>query len=148
MKNKINLTIILTIGLALILACGNADSNQPNMNTVPGSATDAAPVAVKAVDITKEYDENELAADAKYKGNTLSVTGKVSEIAEVMGSYQVDLEGFKKSGINLLSVKCTFAESEKGNIAKLKKGQMATLTGTGGGKTMNLYVGLNECKIK
>jgi len=37
-------------------------------------------VAVKAGQIVKEFEDNELAADAKYKGRTLEITGVVDSI--------------------------------------------------------------------
>lgn len=145
MKNNLNILFITITLLFIGLACGGA-GNQTQSSQTP--ATNEKPLEVKAVDLTKEYDQNELAADGKYKGKLLSVSGKVSEIAETFGSVTVDLEGHKESGINLLSVKCSFNDSEKGAISKLKKGQNATLTGRGDGKTANLYVGLKDCKIK
>ena len=94
--------------------------------------------------MTKDYDENELAADGKYKGKTIAVSGKVENIAETMGNVTVSLAGHDM----VKSVMCSFEESEKTNVAKLKKGQQATLVGTGDGMTMGLYVGLQKCKVQ
>jgi hypothetical protein len=157
-QNKINLVVIAAAFFFLSIACSNADKTvKTNLNstniaaeTAPrNEATpNAPPVAVKATDLTAAYDENELAADDKYKGKTLQVSGKVSNIAETLGKYTVQLEGHKKNGIGLLNVMCSFKESEKESIGKLKKGQTVTLTGVGDGKTLGFYVGLNECKIQ
>ena len=157
-QNKINSVVIAAAFFFLSIACSNADKTvKTNLNstniaaeTAPRNeaAPNAPPVAVKATDLTIAYDENELAADDKYKGKTLQVSGKVSNIAETLGKYTVQLEGHKKNGIGLLSVMCKFEQSEKESITKLKKGQAVTLTGIGDGKTLGFYVGLNECKIQ
>ncbi len=39
---------------------------------------------------------------------------------------------------------CSFDESEKSNITKLKKGQQVTVVGKGDGMTAGLYVGLGR----
>lgn len=145
MKNKINLILSLIVLIVVGLACGDGKSDTTQK---PAADPNEKPIEVKAPDLTKEYNENELAADGKYKGKLLSVSGKVSEIAETFGTISVDLEGHKESGINLLSVKCSFDDSQKEAVSKLKKGQQATVIGRGDGKTANLYVGLKECKIK
>lgn len=143
MKNQINLFLTIVLLLFIGLACGGS-ATKPTQAVDPNEK----PIDVKADALTKEYDQNELSADGKYKGKLLSVSGKVTDIAETFGTISVDLEGHKESGINLLSIKCSFADSQKDAVSKLKKGQQATLIGRGDGKTANLYVGLKDCKIK
>lgn len=145
MKNYLNILLIIAALLIVGLACGGGGTSTQNTAKVDPNEK---PIEIKAPDLTKEYDSNEVAADGKYKGKLISVTGKISDISEVLGTLTVDLEGHKESGINLLSVKCNFNDSDKESVAKLKKGQNTTLIGRGDGKTANLYVGLKDCKIK
>jgi len=151
MKNPINLIIVGGVFLALILGCSGANKNAATQVTGPAAtavnsaaAPTEKPIAVQAKALTKEYDENELAADGKYKDKMLAVSGKVSNIAETMGNVTVQLEGFNIAK----SVMCNFDETEKANVAKLKKGQQATLIGKGDGSTGGLYVGLQGCRIQ
>lgn len=157
MKNKLNLFLISCAGLFLVLACSNTSNiTKPTTNTAIATTTNSTqdvaisekPIIIKADALTKEYDENEIAADEKYKSKTLEISGKVSNIAETLGKLTVQLEGHKQNGMNLVSVMCNFDESEKATVSKLKKGQQTTLIGTGDGKTLGFYVGLNQCKIK
>lgn len=153
MKNLLNLSFALSICVFIALGCTPqsntstsnttaANTNQSN-SSAPASSTEK-PIQVQAKALTKEYDDNELAADQKYKGKTLEVSGKVSNIAETLGQITAQLEGhtFTKS------VMCSFDASEKDNVMKLKKGQIAVFVGTGDGSTGGLYVGLQNCKIK
>lgn len=144
--SAINLVIIFAIGLLVILGCSGANKNATAPDAANNSAvtTNEKPIALQAKALTKEYDENELAADGKYKGKMLAVSGKVSNISETMGSITAQLEGHQMTS----SVMCTFEESEKANVMKLKKGQQATFIGKGDGSTGGLYVGLEKCRIQ
>lgn len=150
MKNSINFPIALLILITLACACPDpkeqsttpitTDTNQNNQNPTPEEKA----IIITAKDLSKAYDENELAADEKYKGKKLEVTGSIEDIAETMGNITVSLKGHDI----LKNVMCSFPEEEKGKVAKLKKGEKTTLVGIGDGKTLSLYAGLTECKIK
>jgi len=151
-----NLLLILVI-LGFVLGCGSSSGNNSSAPTnsrestptqaAQGNGTTAseavAVITVSARDLVKAYKENELAADEKYQGKKLSVSGKVSNIATVLCTIQVDLEGR-----DFVTVKCVFPDERKSDVAKLKTGQTATLLGTGDGMTASLYVGINDCSVK
>lgn len=146
MKNSIiNLIFVSVFGLVVILGCSapKETANGPAPSNTTAAATDK-PMAVSAKNLTKTYDENELAANEKYKDKFLAVSGKVESIAETFGNVTVSLEGHNV----VLTVLCSFEESEKASVAKLKKGQQATLVGKSDGLTAGLYVGLQKCKVQ
>lgn len=145
MKNLSSLLIAAIVLFLLIAGCAKKETDSTAQNA---PVSNMPPIEIKAETLTAEYEENEVAADAKYKNKMLAVSGVISNISEVFGSLQIDLEGHKQNGINITTVKCTFAESEKSNIVKLKKNQSVTLIGANEGKTANLYVGLDNCRIK
>lgn len=143
MKNVINLTILTVLGVVLVLGCGQLPDTKGGATDQPSNTQAAKPISISAKELTRAYDENELAADQKYKGKLLSVSGTVSSIAETLGNVTVQLEGHEF----MQSVMCSFEEEQKANVARLKKGQPIKLLGTGDGKTLGLYVGLEECRI-
>ncbi len=141
----------IALCLFLALACKTAsDSDKPKTVALPGNVsinkevTEKPLPVIKAVELSKLYADNEISADEKFKDKQFQISGKVSNIAEVLGTIQVDFESHKQ----FFTVKCTFDESEKANVAKLKKGQAAVFTGTVTGQTLNLYVAVEDCKIK
>lgn len=147
----INLIIIFAVGSFLIAGCTGSNQNSgpvPNSTAPANSAspptTSEKPIAIQAKNLTKEYDENELTADGKYKDKMLAVSGKVSNIAETLGNVTAQLEGHNI----VISVMCNFDESEKESVMKLKKGQQATFVGKGDGSTGGLWVGLQKCKVQ
>lgn len=137
MKNLFNLSAAAACGLMLILGCGG-ESHPP-----AAADPNERPVAVQAKSLTKEYDDNELAADSKYKGKLLAVTGKVTEISETFGTINASLEGHDA----VSTVMCSFADAERQKVSALKKGDQTTLVGRNEGSTAGLFVGLQNCRV-
>lgn len=152
MKNRINLAIVGSVITLAVLGCGGSNSSTsspanvataPAGNNAQATGETETPIAVQAKALTKEYDENELAADGKYKGKLLTVSGKVGRVAETFGSVSVALDGHNM----VVDVLCSFEDSERETVGKIKKGQQVKLTGTGDGMTAGLYVGLQKCRV-
>lgn len=127
-------------------------SNQaavPAANQATPAEVTPAPTPVQAIDITaaqlyKEYDENELAADDKYKGKILRVSGKVSSIdQDILNSLYVTLE---TGDYNIFSIQCYFDDSKRQQLTALKKGGKATIIGRCDGWSGNIL--LKDCTIE
>jgi hypothetical protein len=129
--------------LALTLALLGCQSG-----TAPPPAAPAAPAAtVKAGDLLKEYGTNAVAADAKYKGKVLQVSGKFgsAQKAPLLG-YAVQLLPEDAGDVNLSDVQCFIVESAEADVAKLQAGQMVTLQGTCDGQVVG-QVKLSKCTL-
>jgi tRNA_anti-like len=152
MRNLKNIACVCGLLMLLGLGCSQSkeattNTNQGNISQRQTNSTTKEPetqIELTSKALTKAYEENEIAADEKYKNKLIKVSGKITDIAETLGNVTVQLEGHKF----LQNVMCSFEESEKGNVAKLKKGQQTTFVGRGDGKTLGLYVGLQTCKIQ
>ncbi len=145
-----NLYYLGILFLTVVLGCNTPNNNSTSrsenvsQDTADSSAkTPESSIEIQANTLTKEYEDNELAADGKYKDKPLKVSGKISNIAETLGNITVQLKGHKF----IQTVMCSFEEAEKESVLKLKKGQKGTFTGRGDGMTAGLYVGLRECKV-
>lgn len=137
MKHQSNLSVVLLLLAAIAIACGRETGSGPATAHDPNEK----PIAIAATSLTKEYDGNELAADGKYKGKLVAVSGKITDIADTFGNVTVQLEGHDI----VHTVMCNFNDAERSNVAKLTKGQQVTLTGRVEGSTAGLYVGLQKC---
>jgi hypothetical protein len=124
------------------LALGLLGCHTPAAPTPAGPAT-----AVKAGDLLKEYSANAVAADAKYKGKLLRVTGKFgsAQKAPLMG-YAVQLEPEDGGELNLSEVQCFIVESAEADVAKLQPGQVVTVQGTCDGQAVG-QVKLSQCTL-
>lgn len=89
-------------------------------------------IEVTANDLWNAFDDNEVAAEEKYNGKPVKITGVISEInsAGTLTSANILL---KADGAFLGCVQCSFNSSENAKaLANLQKGQSVTITGTCG----------------
>lgn len=102
---------------------------------------DAIPIAAPA--LFAEYRANEVAADRKFKGRYLAVTGRIAEISkDFMGGVFLAL----RTSNQFQSVHANLADSEHDRAAQLKRGQGIMVLCKGGGMTIGSPV-LEECRI-
>lgn len=103
-----------------------------------------APEAIKVTPniLITEYEANGVAADAKYKGNLVEVTGIVGSIdKDILDTPYI---AFESSNI-INSVQCMFEKGDESVLATIKKGQSITLRGEVTGQLMNVIV--RDCVI-
>lgn len=105
---------------------------------------DRARVSVGAVDLFKDYNANEIAADEKYKGKTLIVSGKIRSIDKSIG----DAMYLSIATSNQFqSIQAHLVESQKSKAATLKKGEDVTVECVGDGMLIGSPM-LRECSIQ
>lgn len=96
-----------------------------------------------ASELLVAYDENEVAADQKYKGKKILITGKVESIGkDIMDDSYVVLEG---DGY-FLNVHCTM--KDENTAASMKKGRIYTLLGECEGGSVLGGVVMRKCTIE
>jgi hypothetical protein len=108
-------------------------------------AAAAAAVPVKAADIVKEFEDNELAADTKYKGKTLKITGVVSKIdTELFNDKKYILQLGDGGDFEFLTVNCHDMSNDE--LSTLGKGKSVVVIGKfdDGG---DLGVEVEDCKL-
>ncbi len=119
---------------------------EASTTTEPKKEVPAAPkeavIKTTATELYDAYDANQIAADEKYKGKTLEITGTIYSIGkDVLNSPYVQLEAKNP----LLGVQCYLSKDEASKAATLQKGQKVTLKGRGDGKILNAMV--KDCVI-
>jgi len=144
---KIGKYLLITFGVFLVLVTLiiviNPSKDSQNQETTNQSAVQEAAYKVTAQEIMKEYEQNELAADRKYKGQIIEVSGKIGTInSEITGKPYVTL---KVGEYDIFSVQCLFGRDEVDLLLNLTKGSSVTLKGRVEGKLGNILV--EECQI-
>lgn len=99
---------------------------------VPAGQT---PVPVTATQLKKDYEKNEVSADAKYKGKVLDVTGKISRILKRGDGVVVALYGIN-GGVGLSIVDCVMSNQHEGEVASLEPERKVTLRCVGDGTSI------------
>lgn len=105
----------------------------------------ATAVQTTGIQIYKDYQENEIAADAKYKDKMVIITGKIDNIGkDITDEPYITLENGEKYAIS--HAQCYF--KDKGQIEKasqLQKGQSVKIIGKGSGAFGNYFI--KDCFI-
>ncbi len=103
-------------------------------------------IEVTADDIYSAFEENEVAAEEKFKGQLVKITGVVSEInsKSALTSANILLEA---DGLVFGCVQCNFNSQNSKALATVEKGQNVTITGTCEG--LSFYnVMINACELQ
>lgn len=90
-------------------------------------------VVVTSAQLFSDYQSNEVAADDKYKGKALLVTGTVASVDK--GIFN-DLVLMLATPNRFMSTMCSMKDSEKGTMAELRKGERVRVLCKGGGMTL------------
>ena len=89
------------------------------------------------------YENNEVAADNKYKGEIVLISGTIEDIGkDILDKPYITLV----TGNILFNVQCYFEKSNEGQFASLSKGQRVKVKGVVDGKFGNVTV--EDCIIK
>jgi hypothetical protein len=123
----------LVIGLVFVGACANSP-----VASQPGA------IAVGAEELYSTYEQDEAAADAKYSGNLLEVTGTITSIRkDTLPVTYIVLDGGGK--YDLLGVECLFDEEHELKLGELKQGQTVVVLGTCDGYALDVM--LQDCTL-
>lgn len=101
-------------------------------------------VEVSADTLLEDYKNNELAADKKYKGKTLRVSGTVSQVTDVLGQKALSVDNGGEYELN--SVYCILKKDQLDKAASLNKGDQVTVVGKNDGYNQ-INVTLKNCTI-
>jgi hypothetical protein len=130
--------------LALTLAgCGKGHRAAPTEAPPPPAAK------VTAADLLKEYAANAIAADAKYKGKPLQVTGKFGHTEKVpLMGYAVQVLPEDTGGEEgTAGIQCFILESAQPDVAKFQPNDKITLEGMCDGQKVVGQVVLLRCSV-
>lgn len=118
--------------------------NEPTSKTVTKSQNPQA-ISIEAGVLHKEYQENEVLADQKYKGKILSVSGVVEGVKKGYHPQTYKEQYYVTLRVSLVyDVRCFFTGNAS-EIAQLKSGQNVVIKGTCIGK--ELEVCLDNCSL-
>lgn len=117
----------------------------PSPEAAPSAAParESRPPLLSPKRLLADYEKNEVAADARYKGKVIALPGVVEEIRKsAFDSIFVDVA----TGDRFRKVSCNFSKSAEAQVAELEKGQLVQLRGVGGGSVMSQPL-LKDCAL-
>lgn len=102
---------------------------------------------VKAADLLKDFSGNAVAAEAKYKGKVLQVSGKFGSAQKApLYGFAVQLLPEDAPDVNMSNVLCIISESAKDDVAKMKENDSISLIGVCDGQSVGQVV-LKKCIV-
>jgi hypothetical protein len=141
--------LVIAICFGAIIGTISSEETTSGTNSYQQEAenkTEIQYIEVSADDIFSAFEENEIAAEAKYKGKAVKITGIVSEINSKSTLISANIL-FKVEGSMFGCVQCNFNSENSKALATVEKGQTITIVGTCGELSFyNLMV--NACKLQ
>lgn len=141
---KINLNSVLALGLmlAVIVACTRSRKTGSSNSTESSKTESSAPGEMTADALFDEYQKDKEAADRKYKGKVLTITGTVDTVkVGLSGNPYVTM----KTSNLILRVQFLFKRKDESALSRLRKGDQATIRGRVSGRIGNVL--LEECEV-
>lgn len=149
-KHKVITFILFIIVLGVIVGVtgesSNTEADTAKTSSTVGQQKNEEIMEVDYTILHQEYMDNPIAADAKYKGKILKLTGVVEDIdREIAGNTYVT---FNIGGqYSFKNVRITFKKSEETKVAQFKKGQTITIKGKCNGTLLSTTVSLIDCEV-
>ncbi len=136
------LVVVLKERAAMVGPMNVADAD--NVTEKAASQETVHYYVVSAKELVGAYDENEVAADIKFKGQMVSVSGEVRSIGkDLMDQPYVSIRPGDQFAVR--GVQCFFASTDAHRLARMRKGDTVTLMGKCGGLMVNVL--LKDCQI-
>jgi putative nucleic acid binding protein len=141
-------SLILCVAMALT-TCGCHKSSSKNPPAGTGTGTESAPKPVASLtsdQLLAEYQKNPIAADQKYKGQLVEVSGKIGKIGKsVLGAPYVNLGAVSEE--DFFGVSCYLAASAVDDVAKMQPGTAVKIRGICKGQFGGQALELKECEF-
>ena len=126
---------VIGLSVMVLLALGSGKSSNEAASRKVQAETPAANVS--AAQLFADYKANEIAADEKYKGKTLAVSGTVENIGkDITDDMYITL----KTSDFIMSVQAYFPDELKSRLASMQKGAAVTVKCRCDGKFGNVLL--------
>ena len=145
MNRKLNLDSVLALVLMLLVVagCSRTRRSEPSVNTGESDSKEgAASNELTAEALFNEYQKDKAAADKKYKGQVLVVTGTVDNVK--IGPSGKPYVTMNTSNL-VLRVQFLFDKKYENAVSQLRKGQKVTIKGRVYGRIGNVI--LEDCEL-
>ena len=96
-------------------------------------------IKANPTDIISEYNENEIAADLKYKDKMVEISGRITSIAkDILNKPYITFDS--RDEIEFRKVQIYFDKNDQNTLSHLKNGQKITIRGIVSGLMMNVLI--------
>lgn len=139
--------LIILVGVGLIGTIGDSDSLSSDTagERTTASVREESVLIVTAFKMAADYKANEVAADAKYKGKLVEISGTVDTIGKDVIDTPFIAFATENQYEIINRIQCMFGSNDVEVLSSISKGQKITLRGKVSGALGNIIV--KDCEI-
>ena len=134
--------------LTLLLLASASDTNKseaPMTSDTPETVSEAPEEAyIDAYDIIKDYVDNTIVADSKYRDKTLEIQGTVADIGKDL--IDTPFLTIKGSKFTFEAMRCNFSKDDEVLLASVEKNQHIVIRGLVMGEKLGTVL-IQNCEI-
>jgi hypothetical protein len=144
MTKKVNLdsVVALVLMLVVVVACTRSNRTVSSNTAESGNTQSSSAEEMTADALFDEYQKDKEAADQKYKGKVLTITGTVDNVK--VGASGNPYVTMKTSNL-ILRVQFLFKKKDESAVSRLRQGDHATIRGRLSGRIGNVL--LEDCEV-
>lgn len=147
LKVIVVILLLMAVGFSLTSTAKGtpvSTTTSAGSTAAPEVPAQTPPMQVTADALYSAYNQNEVAADAKYKGNVVEVSGIINTIGkDVLNTPYVTLNAGEYA---FPDVQCMFSQADESQLATLSSGQRITMDGVVSGESLTI-VEIDGCAI-
>jgi len=103
----------------------------------PDTGEKESVISTSPEELLSMYEDNEIGADNKFKGNLVRMSGRIDNIGkDILDQPYLTIE----AGTGFSSVQCFLRSDQTGTAGSLSSGQSVTIEGRVEGKMMNVII--------
>jgi len=138
----VGIIFIVFIVLGVIAGGNKSDNNEPEQQEqmTPKKEVIQKPVEITAQELADDFDENQVAAEAKWSGKLVKFNAKISNITDTGLSFT----DVSSKDFSMTQISCQI--KDKDQLMPLKNEQMVTVKGIVGGQTIGV-ISLDDCEV-
>ncbi|TSC86267.1 MAG: hypothetical protein G01um10147_979 [Microgenomates group bacterium Gr01-1014_7] len=144
MKKKIFIGIgVVILGLIIISAIGGSGNKGNSQQTITSNNSPqptATPEKINARDLADDFDNNQVAAEAKWKDKLVEFSAEISNITDTGISFQ----NVATKQFSMAQISCKIQDKEQ--LLPLKNGQTVTVKGVVGTQTIGV-IEVKNCEV-
>jgi len=140
---------VIVILVLLLLASASSEKTTPSETSTPSGTPETASEApeeayIDAYDIIKDYVDNTVVADSKYRDKTLEIQGTVADIGKDL--IDTPFLTIKGSKFTFEAIRCNFDKADETLLASVEKNQHIVVEGLIIGEKLGTVI-MQNCEI-
>jgi len=143
-KHPVITVILIIVAISIFSPKGNksnttTSTNKASTGTVKEEVK-PTPIEITARAFADDFDENQVAAEAKWSGKLVKFSAKITNITD----YGISFSSVASKEFSMAQISCRVKDKQQ--LMDIKNGQTITVSGIVGTQSIGV-IGINDCEI-